>query len=133
MNCAILRCGRKEEAVLRSGGSYGNGSGSSTRSGIAASFSSGSMTRLPPLGTRCTGYLNIPQTYKTKGGHSLGLWILIQRAVRKGLQWGVLSEERIAKLGGIRMCWTVREQDRWPEYFAAAETHAAEFGHLCVL
>ena len=37
-----------------------------------------------------------PQAYRTEGGHSLGLWILTQRAVRKGLQRGVLSEERIA-------------------------------------
>ena len=79
-----------------------------------------------------TGHLNIPQAYKTEGGHSLGLWILTQRAVRKGLQRGVLSEERIAKLNEIGMCWTVREQDRWQEYFAAAEAYAREFGHLCV-
>lgn len=78
------------------------------------------------------GHLNIPQTYKTEGGHALGVWILTQRAVRKGLKWGVLSEERIAKLDAIGMCWTGREQDRWPEYFAAAEAYAREFGHLCV-
>ena len=78
------------------------------------------------------GHLNIPQTYRTEGGHSLGLWILTQRAVRKGLQRGVLSEERIAKLDEIGMCWTVREQDRWPEYFSAAEAYVREFGHLCV-
>ena len=79
-----------------------------------------------------TGHLSIPQAYKTEDGHSLGAWIRTQRAVRKGLLNGVLSEERIAKLDAIGMRWTVRERDRWPEYFAAAETYAREFGNLCV-
>lgn len=78
------------------------------------------------------GHLQIPKTYRTEDGHSLGLWLRTQRAVRKGVQRGVLSEERIAKLDEIGMCWTVREQDRWPEYFAAAEAYAREFGNLCV-
>ena len=78
------------------------------------------------------GHLNIPSTYRTEDGHSLGRWIQAQRAIRKGFIGGVLSEERIAKLNAIGMCWTIREHDRWPEYFAAAETYAREFGHLCV-
>ena len=78
------------------------------------------------------GDLNVPAAYRTGDGCSLGTWILTQRAVRKGLQRGTLSEERIAKLEEIGMLWTVREQDRWPEYFAAAEAYAREFGRLCV-
>lgn len=78
------------------------------------------------------GDLNVPAAYRTGDGYSLGTWILTQRAVRKGLQRGTLSGEQIAKLDGIGMLWTVREQDRWPEYFAAAEAYAREFGRLCV-
>ena len=44
----------------------------------------------------------------------------------------MLSEERIAKLDEIGMCWTVREHDRWAEYFAAAEDYTKTFGHLSV-
>jgi len=78
------------------------------------------------------GDLNIPSDYKTEDGHSLGSWILTQRAVRKGLQRGSLSEERIVKLDAIGMLWTVREKDRWIEYYMAAETYSRQFGHLCV-
>ena len=78
------------------------------------------------------GHLNIPYTYKTENGRSLGAWIRTQRAVRKGLLKGVLSGERIAKLDAIGMRWTVRELDRWPEYFAAADAYAREYGNLCV-
>ena len=62
---------------------------------------------------------------------SLGLWIQHQRSIRKGFSRGVLNEERIAKLNAIGMCWTVREHNRWPEYFAAAD-YANTFGHLNV-
>lgn len=78
------------------------------------------------------GDLNIPANFRTADGYALGVWILTQRAVRKGLQRGVLSEERIKMLNRIGMLWTVREQDRWPEYFSAAEAYVQEFGHLCV-
>lgn len=78
------------------------------------------------------GHLNVPHVYKTEDGHSLGAWIRTQRAVRKGLLRGVLSEERIAKLNAIGMRWAVREWDRWPEYFASAEAYAREYGNLHV-
>ena len=78
------------------------------------------------------GDLKIPGTYYTADGYALGTWILTQRAVRKGLQRGNLSEERIAMLDAIGMEWIVRERDRWTEYYAAAEAYAREFGHLCV-
>ncbi len=78
------------------------------------------------------GNLNVPGAYYTADGYALGSWISTQRAVRKGLQRGMLGEERIAMLDAIGMLWTVREKDRWPEYYAAAEAYAREFGHLCV-
>lgn len=78
------------------------------------------------------GDLNVPGTYRTGEGYSLGTWILTQRAVRKGLQQGSLSEERIAKLDEIGMLWSVREQDRWREYYGAAQAYARTHGHLCV-
>lgn len=76
--------------------------------------------------------LNVPADFRTSDGYALGVWIQTQRAVRKGLQRGTLNEERIQMLDEIGMLWTVREQDRWPEYFAAAESYAKENGHLCV-
>ena len=78
------------------------------------------------------GYLQIPMTYRTENGCSLGLWIRTQRAIWKGFSRGVLSGERITKLDAIGMCWTVREKERWLEYFAAAEDYAKRFGHLNV-
>ena len=78
------------------------------------------------------GHLQIPMTYKTENVCSLGLWIQHQRAIRKGFSRGVLSEERIAKLNAIGMCWTVRKHDRWSEYFAAAADYARIYGHLNV-
>ena len=78
------------------------------------------------------GDLKIPRTYYTAEGYALGTWILTQRAIRKGIRRGTLSEEQIAKLDEIGMLWTVREKDRWPEYYKAAEAYAREFGHLCV-
>lgn len=78
------------------------------------------------------GDLKIPGTYYTADGYALGTWILTQRAVRKGLQRGNLSEERIAMLDAIGMEWIVRKRDRWTEYYAAAEAYARKFGHLCV-
>ncbi len=78
------------------------------------------------------GDLNVPTNFRTDDGYALGVWILTQRAVRKGLQRGALSEERIRLLDEIGMLWSVREQDRWPEYFAAAKAYAQEYGHLCV-
>lgn len=78
------------------------------------------------------GDLKIPGIYYIADGYALGTWILTQCAIRKGLQRGNLSEERIAMLDEIGMLWTVRKQDRWPEYYAAAEAYAREFGHLCV-
>ena len=78
------------------------------------------------------GDLNVPVVYKTEDGYSLGTWIYTQRAVRKGLQRGILNEERIALLDSIGMLWTVREQDRWTTYYGAAKAYSQEFGHLCV-
>lgn len=78
------------------------------------------------------GDLKIPGTYYTADGYALGTWILTQRAVRKGLQRGNLSEERIAMLDAIGMEWIVRERDRWTEYYAAAEAYAHEYGYLYV-
>ena len=78
------------------------------------------------------GDLNVPYVYKMEDGYSLGTWIYTQRAVRKGLQRGILNEERIALLDSIGMLWTVREQDRWTEYYEAAKAYAREYGHLCV-
>ena len=57
---------------------------------------------------------------------------MTQRAIRKGIRRGTLSEEQIAKLDEIGMLWTVREKDRWLEYYKAAEAYAREFGDLCV-
>ena len=78
------------------------------------------------------GDLNVPADFRTGDGYALGVWIQTQRAVRKGLQRGTLDEERIRMLDEIGMLWTVREQDRWAEYFAAAESYAKENSHLCV-
>ena len=78
------------------------------------------------------GHLNVPSTYRTEDGYSLGTWIMTQRAVRKGLQRGILSSERIEKLDAIGMLWNVQERSDWDVCFAAAEAYAKEHGDLNV-
>lgn len=78
------------------------------------------------------GNLNIPKTYRTESGLSLGMWIVTQRRVRRGTVGGVLTESQIARLDGIGMVWETRTEAAWNRNFAAAKAYYEEHGDLLV-
>ena len=69
------------------------------------------------------GNLEIPYRYKTPEGYSLGNWISTQRKVYAGLQYGSLSEERIAKLEAIGMVWDSYRALSWNRYYEEAKRY----------
>ncbi|MDD4495670.1 MAG: Helicase associated domain protein, partial [Eubacteriales bacterium] len=78
------------------------------------------------------GDLEIPAKYITEDGYSLGHWIYNQRSIRKGLQEGSLSDDRIAKLDAIGMRWDLYTDVSWERNFAAAEAYFHSHGNLDV-
>lgn len=76
--------------------------------------------------------LEIPARYITEDGYSIGCWIYNQRSIRKGLQEGSLTEERIAKLDSIGMRWDLYTDVSWERNFAAAEAYFRSHGNLDV-
>lgn len=78
------------------------------------------------------GDLRVPRRYKTPEGYALGSWLMTQRKVRAGRQYGRLSGERIARLDAIGMVWENRLDLLWERYLAAAESYHAQYGDLDV-
>lgn len=78
------------------------------------------------------GNLEIPYKYKTPEGYSLGNWILTQKRVRAGEQFGILTEERIAKLDALGMTWGSYRDHAWERNFAAAKDYYETYGNLAV-
>ena len=79
------------------------------------------------------GNLEIPYKYKTPDGYSLGHWILTQKRVRAGEQFGTLTEERIAKLDAIGMIWGSYRDLSWERNFAAAKAYYEAYGNLNIV
>ena len=79
------------------------------------------------------GNLEIPYKYKTPDGYSLGHWILTQKRVRAGEQFGELTEERIAKLDTIGMIWGSYRDLSWERNYAAAKAYYEAYGNLNVV
>ncbi len=79
------------------------------------------------------GNLEIPYKYKTTDGYSLGHWILTQKRVRAGEQFGALTEERIAKLDAIGMIWGSYRDLSWERNYAAAKAYYEAYGNLNVV
>lgn len=79
------------------------------------------------------GNLEIPYKYKTPDGYSLGHWILTQKRVRAGEQFGALTEERIAKLDAIGMIWGGYRDLSWERNYAAAKAYYEAYGNLNVV
>lgn len=79
------------------------------------------------------GNLEIPYKYKTPDGYSLGHWILTQKRVRAGEQFGELTEERIAKLDAIGMIWGSYRDLSWERNYAAAKAYYEAYGNLNVV
>jgi len=76
------------------------------------------------------GDLEVPTKYKTEQGYSLGSWLATQRKVRRGEQFGILGEDRIAKLDSIGMVWDSYKDLSWKKNYAAAKAYYAEHGDL---
>ena len=76
------------------------------------------------------GDLEMPTKYKTEQGYSLGHWLATQRKVRRGEQFGILGEDRIAKLDLIGMVWDSYKDLSWKKNYAAAKEYYAEHGDL---
>ncbi len=79
---------------------------------------------------RRNGHLNVPRRYKTPEGYSLGNWLLTQRKVRNGDQYGRLDEERIARLDAIGMVWDDRRTAAWDRCYTALVRYQRDHGDL---
>ena len=79
------------------------------------------------------GNLEVPYQYKTPDGYSLGHWILTQKRVRAGEQFGTLTEERIAKLDAIGMVWGSYRDLSWERNYEAAKVYYETYGNLNVV
>lgn len=78
------------------------------------------------------GNLEVPYSYKTPDGYSLGHWILTQKRIRTGEQFGTLTADRIALLDGIGMVWGRYRDLSWERNLAAARTYSETHGDLNV-
>ncbi len=76
------------------------------------------------------GNLEVPKRYKTDEGYSLGSWLMTQRKVRRGEQFGILGEDRIKKLDSIGMVWESFRDLSWNRYYEAALSYFTEHGDL---
>ena len=76
------------------------------------------------------GHLEVPRRYKTPEGYSLGSWIFTQRKVYRGEQYGVLGEDRIARLEKVGMVWEGKGDLSWNRYYGAARAYYREKGDL---
>ncbi len=79
------------------------------------------------------GHLNIPKRYKTPNGYPLGVWLQTQRRVKRGLVYGLLTEERIRLLNEIGMNWATRSETAWEVGIQHAKEYKQQFGDLDVV
>lgn len=78
------------------------------------------------------GNLNVPVSYTTTDGLSLGSWLQIQRFVRAGKRAGTLTQQQIDRLDSIGIEWDGRLDLAWKRAFALAEAYYREHGNLLV-
>lgn len=78
------------------------------------------------------GNLLVPQKYQTESGYSLGHWIVTQRRVRSGYQYGNLDEKKIALLDSIGMVWESRYDYDFQQGFNAMLAYRAKHGDMDV-
>lgn len=76
------------------------------------------------------GHLWVPRQYKTAEGYALGSWLMTQRSVRSGLQYGQLSPGWIARLDAIGIAWEDQYTVSWNRYYAAFKQYRQEHGDL---
>ena len=79
------------------------------------------------------GNLLVSKKYYTPESNlPLGLWIITQRRVYRGMSNGTLTPERIDKLNQIGMVWEEKTERLWEEGFRHAETYYQAHGNLDV-
>ncbi len=78
------------------------------------------------------GNLEVPATYATADGYSLGAWIATQRKVYAGKTAGCLSGEQVERLNAIGMRWQGAQEVAWESNFAEAERYFKTHGDLDV-
>ncbi|MDE7209884.1 MAG: Helicase associated domain protein, partial [Lachnospiraceae bacterium] len=78
------------------------------------------------------GNLEVPATYVTAEGYSLGAWIATQRKVHAGKVAGCLGEVQVARLDAIGMRWQAMPEAAWERNFAEAKSYYREHGNLSI-
>lgn len=79
------------------------------------------------------GDLNVPIKYKTEDGLELGVWTANVQSVYRGThKKGVLTEEQIAALEKIGMCWDTKFEQQWLKFYEEASLFFDENKHLKV-
>ena len=73
-----------------------------------------------------TGHCRVPQSYKTKTGHTLGNWVSVQRRSADNL-----SAERIARLNAIGFVWD-KLAEQWERGFEELQMFKEQTGHCSV-
>ena len=77
------------------------------------------------------GDLNVPVRYRMEDGYALGRWIAKQRNARDGkFQNRPLSEEQIRQLNAIGMIWGKSRDERWNDFYSAAQAYYLKNGNL---
>ena len=80
------------------------------------------------------GNLLVPKKYYTLDSNlPLGLWIITQRRVYRGMSNGTLTPERIDKLNQIGMVWEEKTERLWEEGYRHAEAYYHAHGNLDVV
>ena len=78
------------------------------------------------------GNLEIPASFVSPSGLSLGSWLVTQRRIYMGKIPGRLSEEQIAKLETLGIRWESYSDQQWDRYYAQAARYYAKAGNLDV-
>ena len=77
------------------------------------------------------GNLNVPVRYRMEDGYALGRWVAKQRNARDGkFQNRPLSEEQIRQLNAIGMIWGKSRDERWNDFYSAAQAYYLKNGNL---
>ncbi len=81
---------------------------------------------------KANGNLEIPVSYATTDGYSLGAWVVTQRKIYTGKTAGCLNTEQIHKLEKIGMRWQGAQESAWERNFAEAEKYFRQHGNLAI-
>lgn len=77
------------------------------------------------------GDLNVPARMTMEDGYPLGRWLGNQRQARDGkFQNRPLSEEQIRQLNAIGMIWGKSRDERWNDFYSAAQAYYLKNGNL---